>query len=211
MSSLLMKIEPRGQVGSNKVKQLRKDNILPAVIYKKGDEPKAVQVSEMEFYRVYRVAGTTTVINLELEGKKHPVIVKEVQRHPYKNQILHVDFQELNMDETIKVSVPIVLLNRDNIRLQPSVLTQMLDEVEVECLPNNIPNAVEYDVADMTFDTPVHVKDLDIVNDKNITVLTELDSLVCTLSEPAREVEEEAVEGEEGLEAGEAEDTEETE
>ena len=76
MSSLLMKIEPRGQVGSNKVKQLRKDNILPAVIYKKGDEPKAVQVSEMEFNRVYRVAGTTTVINLELEGKKHPVIVK---------------------------------------------------------------------------------------------------------------------------------------
>lgn len=185
MSSLTMKIESRENIGSNKVNKLRADKVLPGVIYKKGDVTKAVKVAESEFIRVYKVAGTTSVINLDLNGEMHPVIIKEIQRHPVKNHIFHIDFQELNMNETIKMFIPVNLINRDNIRLQPSVLAQMLDQVEIECLPNNIPNSADVDVEEMTFTEPLHVRDLDVAKNADVTVLTDLDTLVCTLSEPS--------------------------
>lgn len=190
MSTLKMQIESRDKIGSNKVNKLRTDQMLPGVIYKRGSETEVVQVPQSEFLRVYKVAGATSVIELELDGTIHPVIVKELQTHPFKNQILHIDFQELNMDETIKMMIPIYLLNRDNIKLQPSVLAQMLDHVEVECLPNNIPNSAEVDVADMEYGEPLFVSDLDLANNEDITILTELDTVVCTLSEPSMEEEE---------------------
>ncbi|MDR7869721.1 MAG: 50S ribosomal protein L25 [Tissierellaceae bacterium] len=185
MSSLKMKVESRENIGSNKVNKLRANNVLPGVIYKRGSNTEAVQVQEAEFLRVYKVAGSTSVVQLDLNGEVQNVIIKEIQRHPVKNQILHIDFQELNMDEKIKMTIPINLINRDSIRLQPSVLTQMLDQVEIECLPDNIPNTADVDVADMTFSDPILVSDLDIAKNEKITMLTELDAVVCTLSEPA--------------------------
>ncbi len=185
MSSLKMKIESRESIGSNKVNKLRADNILPGVIYKRGNETKAVQIPEAEFLRVYRVAGSTSVIELDLDGQIHPVIVKDLQKHPFKNQVLHIDFQELSMDETIRMLIPINLLNRDGIKLQPSVLTQMLSEVEIECLPGDIPTSADVDVADMGYGDRLVVSDLDIAQNDKIIFLTELDTVVCTLSEPA--------------------------
>ncbi|NLY45691.1 MAG: 50S ribosomal protein L25 [Tissierella sp.] len=208
MSSIKMKIESRENIGSNKVNKLRADSTLPGVIYKRGSETLVVQVSEKEFTRAFKLAGTTNIIDLDLNGEVHPVIVKDIQRHPVKNQILHVDFQELNMNETIKMFIPVNLINRDSIKLQPSILAQMLDQVEIECLPNHIPNSADVDVADMTFTDPLYVKDLDVANNDDVTVLTDLDTLVCTLSEPSAVVEEETDgESDEAVETG----TEETE
>lgn len=117
--------------------------------------------------------------------------------HPVKNKVLHIDFQELNMDEKIKVLIPVHLLNRDEIKLQPSVLTQLLNEVEVECLPGNIPNTADVDVSGMDFATPLFVRDLDIAKDSNIEILAEEDIVVCTLSEPVEQEEDEETDGEE--------------
>ena len=137
------------------------------------------------------MAGSTSLLGLELEGQTIPAIIKEIQRHPIKNQILHLDFQKLNMDEKIKMTLPIMLLNRDSIKLQPSVLTQILDQIDIECLPNDIPNNAEVDVANMDFTTPIMVKDLDIAKDDKVVVLRDLEDVVCTLSEPSMEVEDE--------------------
>ena len=98
------------------------------------------------------------------------------------------------MDEKIRVFIPVVLLNRDEIKLQPSVLVQILDEVEVECLPADIPNTAEVDVADMDFATPIYVSDLDIAKEEKVEILLDLDTVVCTLSEPSMEEEEEDLE-----------------
>lgn len=192
MSTFKLEVTTRDGQGTNKVKKLRAENLLPAVIYKKGKESQNVQVSESNFLKTYKLAGTTSIINLSLEGKIYPVIVKEMQRDPVKNNILHIDFLELNMDETVKLFVPVQLLNRDNIRLQPSVLTQMLEQVEVECLPDNIPNTADVDVADMAYGDSFFVKDLDIAKDPKLTMHTDLETLVCTLSEPSGMSSEEA-------------------
>lgn len=184
MASLKMNIENRDDIGSNRAKKLRVENMIPGVIYKRGTETKHVQVDNAEFLRVYKAAGTTSIIDLQLDGKSYPVIIKDIQTHPVKNQYVHIDFQELNMDETIRMFVPVYLINRDNIPLQPSILIQSIDEVEIECLPGHIPTSANVDVIDIDFTTPIFVEDLDIVKDENITILTELDEVVCTLTEP---------------------------
>ena len=184
MSSIKMNIESRTGIGSNHVNKLRREDVIPGVIYKRGEDTKAVQVNKKEFERVYRQAGTTGLISLEVDGEKAVVIIKDLQMHPVKNEYLHIDFQELSMDETVRMFVPINLINRENIRLQPSVLAQLIDEIEIECLPGNIPSSADFDVIDLDFTTPVLVEDLDIAKDDTITIWTELDEVVCTLTEP---------------------------
>ena len=191
MSAIKMKIEKRNEIGKNEIKKVRENNFIPAVIYSRGGETTHVSVNTTEFSRVYKMAGSTSLLGLELEGQTIPAIIKEIQRHPIKNQILHLDFQKLNMDEKIKMTLPIMLLNRDSIKLQPSVLTQILDQIDIECLPNDIPNNAEVDVANMDFTTPIMVKDLDIAKDDKVVVLRDLEDVVCTLSEPSMEVEDE--------------------
>lgn len=197
MSALKLQIERRAEVGKNTAKEVRKENKIPAVIYGKGEENIHVKVDLSEFLKVNRAAGTSAVLDLDLEGETIPVIIKEVQRHPVKDQILHVDFQKLNMHEKVRLTVPIVLLNRDSIKLQPSVLVQLLDQIEIECLPAHIPGAAQVDVQDMDFTTPITVGDLDIASNENITILRDLDDIVCTLTQPSAPAEEEAEEGEE--------------
>lgn len=194
MSSYKITVQSREGIGSNRVNKLRAEKLIPGVIYKRGEETRSLEVDEKVFQHVFRRAGTTSVIELDLDGEAHSVIVKDVQMHPVRNQVLHIDFQALDMTEKIKVLIPVHLLNREEIKLQPSVLTQLLNEVEVECLPGNIPNTADVDVSDMDFTTPLFVSDLDIAKDKNLEILEEEDTVVCTLSEPQEEEEEEEIE-----------------
>lgn len=180
-----MKVELRQDVGSNKVRKLRNNNILPGVIYSRGQDTKVVGVNSAEFIKVFKDAGSSSIIYLDLNGESIPVIVKDVQRHPLSGYVTHIDFQRLKMDEKIKMNIPVVLLNRDNIKLQPSLLLQLLDQVEIECLPSYIPKTADIDVEDMDFTTPKFVKDTDIASMEGITVLTNLDEPVCSLSPPA--------------------------
>lgn len=197
MSSYKITVQSREGIGSNRVNKLREEKLIPGVIYKRGEETRSLQVDEKVFQQVFRRAGTTSVIDLDLEGETYSVIVKDVQMHPVKHKVLHIDFQELDMTERIKVLIPVNLLNREEIKLQPSVLTQLLNEVEVECLPGNIPNTADADVSDMDFTTPLFVSDLDIAKDENIEILDRQDMVICTLSEPQEEEEEEIEEDEE--------------
>lgn len=200
MSSYKITVQKREGIGSNRVNKLRAEKLIPGVIYKRGEETKSLEVDEKVFEHVFRRAGTTSVIELDLDGETHSVIVKDVQMHPVRNQVLHIDFQALDMTERIKVLIPVNLLHREEIKLQPSVLTQLLNEVEVECLPGNIPNTADADVSEMDFTTPLFVSDLDIAKDENIEILDPQDMVICTLSEPQEEEEEEIEEDEESAE-----------
>jgi large subunit ribosomal protein L25 len=185
MPAIKMQMTKRTETGKNLVKKIREKNIIPAVIYSRGGETISVSVSSAEFQKVYREAGASSLLELDVAGEAMPAIIKDIQRHPVKGEILHVDFQKLNMDEKVKMSVPVILVNRDNIRLQPSILMQLLDQIEIECLPTNIPNGAEVNVENMDFTTPILVKDLDIANIEGITILRDLEDVVCTLSQPS--------------------------
>lgn len=178
----------REGTGKNKVDKVRQAGRIPGVVYKKGMDNVFVSLETVEFEKVFADAGSTGLIDLNVEGeKKHTVLIKDFQRHPFKNLFLHVDFQEVDMNEELRVEVPIVLVGRDDIRVQPSVLNHALDTVEIETLPANIPSQAEVVVTDMQIDDVFYVKDLDIAKDENITILTDLEEVVCSLTEPREE------------------------
>ncbi|NLW23465.1 MAG: 50S ribosomal protein L25 [Tissierellia bacterium] len=196
MAAIKIQVEERRGLGKNKADKLRRNEIIPGVLYGKGEEAKHIQVNKRDFERVYKIAGTTTLIDLEVGGDTLPVLIKEVQIHPFKNQYLHVDFQKLDMTEEVKLTIPITLVGKENIRDKDGTLVQQLDEIEIECLPKYIPQAIEVDVSNIDFDRPIFVSDLEIFGDENITIFREADDVIVSLVEagaPAEEEEEEVV------------------
>lgn len=209
MADIVLKSEKREAVGKNKVNKLRQQAIVPGVVYGKDKENINVQFTSRDFEKVLSQAGTTTIINLDLDGEKLPVLIKDYQMHPFKSQFFHVDFQAINAKEAIRVTVPVYLNGRDDIRVEPSVLVQNIDSVEVECLPMYIPQYAEVVVNDMQIGDSFTVADLDIAKDDNITILLEDDEVVCSLQEPQEEVIEDDEESEDASEVPTVDETEE--
>ncbi|MDU2201629.1 MAG: 50S ribosomal protein L25 [Anaerococcus hydrogenalis] len=209
MADIVLKSEKREAVGKNKVNKLRQQAIVPGVVYGKDKENINVQFTSRDFEKVLSQAGTTTIINLDLDGEKLPVLIKDYQMHPFKSQFFHVDFQAINAKEAIRVTVPVYLNGRDDIRVEPSVLVQNIDSVDVECLPMYIPQYAEVVVNDMQIGDSFTVADLDIAKDDNITILLEDDEVVCSLQEPQEEVIEDDEESEDASEVPTVDETEE--
>lgn len=191
MADIKLQAVKRDGLGKNKVDKIRTAGNVPGILYHRGADNTPVQFEHGEFDKVFREAGTSTLIDVVVDGETFPAIIKDVQRHPYKDLVLHCDFQTIRMDEVLRISVPIHLAGRDEIRLQPSVLNQVLNELDIECLPSDIPDEISISVVDMDFETPLYVKDLDIFHEDKVTVLHEAEDLVAILSEPVEEEEEE--------------------
>ena len=197
--SYKLNAEIREEIGKNKAKKIRKENEIPAIIYERNRESIPVKIDGIEFMKVFREAGTSNLIDLSLENETTPVIIKSVQKDPIKGNVIHVDLQRLDMKEKIKVEVPIILHNRDKIKNQPSVLMHMIESLEIECLPGDMPEAIEIDVEDLDFNEPIKVKNLDIINNPNVRVITDHDMTICVLNRPTdyKEELEEETEGSE--------------
>ena len=194
MNELKLNAQLRDVKGTGASRQLRRENIVPAQLYQRDKENVNLQVVAKELDKIIAEAGTSTIISLVIDGEDHKVLIRDYQRHPYKNQYLHVDFLGVNLDEKLRVSVPVVLLNRDDIYVQPSVLMQHLEEIEIEALPMDIPSQAELDVQTMEYDDTFYVKDLELVNDDKIEILTDLEETIVTLTEPEEEDLDEEVE-----------------
>lgn len=187
MAKIVLQANKREATGKNQVKKLRNNELIPGVIYAKNQENVNVQFTARDFEKVLRQAGTSTIISLDIDGEGKEVLIKDFDSHPYKNQFLHVDFQAINQNETIRVTVPVVLLNRDDMEVVEGVLVQNLDDVEVECLPKYIPQTADVDVKEMQIGDNKTIADLDIFSNENITILAEEEDVVCSLQEVSEE------------------------
>lgn len=187
MAKIVLQANKREATGKNQVKKLRNNELIPGVIYAKNQENVNVQFTARDFEKVLRQAGTSTIITLDIDGEGKEVLIKDFDSHPYKNQFLHVDFQAIDQNETIRVTVPVVLLNRDDMEVVEGVLVQNLDDVEVECLPKYIPQTADVDVKEMQIGDNKTIADLDIFSNENITILAEEDDVVCSLQEVSEE------------------------
>lgn len=196
MTEYKLNAKKREGSGKNRVDKLRAAGQIPAVIYQKGEENELVQVKDLEFAHVYNKAGSSSLVDLVVDSDTKKVLIKEVQRHPYRNEVLHVDFQGVRMDEAVRLMVPVVLLHRDEIRVQPSILLQMIDEIEVECLPGDIPAQAEVDVENMQIGDVITIADLDVSKNEKVNVLVDENEPVASLNEPQEEVVEEETEEE---------------
>jgi large subunit ribosomal protein L25 len=197
MASANLSASARDNGGKGVARKLRGEGRVPAVVYGHGRDPQALSINTRELERLLdHIAAESTVIDLDIDGKPARTLIREIQRHPFKRQILHVDFQELVAGEKISVSVPIVLMGvPDGVRMDGGILDQTMRELEIEVDPSNIPNHVEIDVTKLTIGSSVHVRDIPLP--EGVEVLDDEDASVCVVSAPRAVIEETpAAEGE---------------
>lgn len=214
MKHPVLKSEPRKILGK-KVKQLRRDGFLPANVYGKDLPSTAVQVTYTDFDKVFKTAGETGLIDLEVEGKTRPVLIKNLQMNYQTRTPLHADFFQVNLKEKVKATIPVVLEGEPQaVSEKVGILLQTLSEVEIEALPGDLLEHITYDVSGLAaLDDHVTVADLKVP--EGVAILSDPGQTVAkiaemTVEEPEPE-EEAPAEGEEGAETREeAENTEET-
>lgn len=191
MERIQLSAMPREVIGKQ-VKHLRDANLIPGVIYGHGFEPLPVQFAARELELVLQRAGTSTLLNIEVAGNPQPytVIVRDVQRHPLKRYVTHVDMQALNMAETVRVAIPVVLSGESPaVRDLHGMLLHLITEVEVEGLPSALIPAIEVNVSDLTeLGAALTVGALAIP--EGLKILTPAEEIVVQVSVPEEEEEE---------------------
>ncbi len=193
MERIQLSAMPRTVVGKQ-VKQLRNQNLTPGVIYGHGFDPLPVQFASRELETALARVGSSTLLNIEVVGVSQPytVIVRDVQRHLLKRFVTHVDMQALNMTETVRVPVSLVLVGESPaVRDLHGMLLHIITEVEVECLPSALIPAIEIDVSGMT-ELGAALAVGDLVVPEGIQILTPADEIVVQVSLPEEEEEEAA-------------------
>src|SRR5512135_1622136 len=177
---------PRDKTGKGAARQIRFRKKVPAVIYGHGrpSQPLEVDAKALEMALI-GIEPASTIIEIELEGTKARTLIREIQRHPVRPDIIHVDFYEVRAGEKVTLRVPIHLTGTaDGVRNAGGVLDQVMREVEIEVLPEHIPDRVELDVTSLIIGHSLHVSDLAI---PNATILTQSDLTVATVVPPRAE------------------------
>lgn len=183
-ASIQLSVEERVKAGST-LSSIRKSGRIPAVLYGHGDASQTVTVSALEFSRAYKEAGENTLVELILpKGKPINTLIYDVQTDPLSGKFLHIDFYRVRMNEKVEATVPLVFTGESlAVRGSGGVLVKALDEVEVSCLPGNIPHEFLVDIAALaTFDDQIHVSDIAVPD--GVEMLSDAEAVVALVERP---------------------------
>ena len=209
MAQSVLNVKRRVRMGKSGSKAIRKEGNIPAVLYGKGSEPESIVVNPAELKEALSTdAGENTLLEMHIsdwEGGNETTklsLLRDVQMDYLKNKSIHLDFLELDMKQTFSVKIPVKIKGIPvGVREEKGMLEEIMREVEIECLPSDIPNEFVIDVTDLHITESIHVKDLE-VSDK-VTILDDPGSTIVTVLAPRVEktlTAEEEGEGEEATE-----------
>jgi len=197
MEKMFLNVEARGETGRSKVKALRGKGFIPAVIYGEGKDGRSVQVSKRQIFDlVHKHRLENALVTLKLEGEaEKPCLIKDIQHDPLRGDIIHVDFNAIAMDKKLRINVPVIGDGEPSgVKQEGGSLEHTLWEIEVECLPSDIPEKIVVDISGLKLGEAIHVKDLKLA--EGVKSLTDPDSVLFTVAAPTvQAVEEEAAEG----------------
>jgi large subunit ribosomal protein L25 len=194
-TSAQLKAQPRQDTGKSATRKMRAAGRIPAVVYGHGDETRKLTVDAHELELLFkRVHYENTIIEVDIEGEPAPVktLIREVQSHAYRPDVLHVDFQQVHADEPIHVEIPIHLLGTAPGTRLGGVLMQVITDLEVRCLPDRIPEVIEIDISHMQINDAVHLRDLTLP--PGVEPLIDADRTICSITPPSVMVTEEGAE-----------------
>lgn len=180
MSTVLV-AETGRATGSANARRMRREDHIPAVVYGQGMSPISVTIARRDLrIALSGSAGMNTVLDLQIEGKTFPAIVKDMQRHPVRRTVAHVDFLQVNLNEEIVVAVPVRLEGEAKAVLQGGGLVDpAVDTIEVSTTPRNIPDEIVIDITDMTMDSVITLGDIKLP--KGVTAVAEADLPIVTV------------------------------
>jgi large subunit ribosomal protein L25 len=217
MSETVLQAEVGRRAGSSDARRLRADGKIPGVVYGHGMDPISVTVDRRELRQALSgAAGMNTILDLTVDGTVYPTLIKDIQRHPVKRSVQHVDFIQVNLNEEIVVSIPIHLEGEaKDVSANGGLVDLTMQELEVRTTPRNIPDGVTIDVSAMTMETVIRVEDIPLPSgvvaeaDAEAPVVTVLTMRTPVLDEEEAAAEAAAAEAAEGAEgdAGESADS----
>ena len=211
MSETVLTAEIGRRAGSSDARRLRADGKIPAVVYGRGMDPLSVSVDRRELRQALSgAAGMNTILDLTVDGTVYPSLIKEIQRHPVRRSVQHIDFIQVNLNEEIVVAIPVTLEGEaKEVSAHNGLVDLSMNELQVRTTPRNIPDRVTIDVSEMTMDTVIRVEDIPLPSgvvaeaDADAPVVT-----VLTMRTPVLDAEEAereaAAEGDADGEGGEA-------
>lgn len=191
MEEIILDAELRQDLGRSKVKDLRDKGFMPAVVYREGKVSQPIKVSSAGLIRLlHQHRLENAVVNLKIKddkkSKSRACLIKEIQYHPVSGEIIHVDFYEVSLTQAIKVNVPVLAKGvASGVKQDGGSLETVLWEIEVECLPKDIPAEIEVDVTDLKIGDAIHIKD--IKAPANVKILNSPDETVLHIVAPMKE------------------------
>jgi len=207
LEAIELKAKPRAKTGNGPARVLRREGMVPAVIYGPGKEPAPLTVALHDLDMVLRERGGQAMINLAIEGEdgKRMAMVKEIQRHPVSRKVLHADFYEVAMDREITLTVPLTVTGVSPGVEAGGVLQVVRRELEVSCLPMAVPEEITVDISGLQVGDSIHISEVALP--EGVTTDVSLDYTVVTVVAPRAEEEAVPAEEEEGEEAEAPEET----
>ena len=182
-----IKVQKRDVLGS-KTKKLRADGLIPAELYGHGVDNIHLSVPVDIFSKVYKDAGAHSIITVDVDGDKRQALINGVQVDPITQDVLSIDFHQIRMDEKVKAHVPLEFEGDAPAIKEGGVLVRVMDEIEVEALPADLPHSITVDISGLAeFDQSIYVKDLPKTGKFEFT--TDLDGAVVSISAPREEEE----------------------
>lgn len=202
ISKSVVEVLGREERGKNEARRLRAGGKIPGIVYGMAKDSFAVSVEPRNIEMILRSeTGRNTIFNLSLgsgdKNQKRAVMLKDLQRDPVTERLVHVDFVRVDLEQKVTVDVPIRLIGEpDGVRNESGILEFITRSVQVECLPNDIPDALDLDVTELHVGENASVSDLTL--GEELTLLIPEDTIVMTVAHQRAAEVEEAVEGEEG-------------
>jgi large subunit ribosomal protein L25 len=180
----------RSVQGTSASRRLRRAGRVPAIVYGGKDPALNVELDHNEIFHALRKEQFhASVLDMKLDGKKHSVLLRSVQWHPFKQLVLHVDFQRVDASQVLHTKVPLHFINVESspaVKLSAAIISHVLTELEIECLPANLPQFIEVDLATLVAGASIHLADITLpVGVKYLTHGGDANPLIATASIPA--------------------------
>lgn len=184
MNELKLNARSRTKTAKSEANKERAKGNIAAVLYGHGKPATSLWVERIAFEKLYAQAGESSIIHIDVDGKSHTALVQDVSFDPLAHRAIHIDFLQVKMNEVIEVTVPLEFVNEaPAVRQLGGTLIKTVEEVEVSCLPKDLPHALEVDLAKLaTFDDQLTVAD--VVAPQDVKILTNLETVLATVEEP---------------------------
>ena len=189
MANATLKADRREDAGKGVARKLRGTGRIPAVLYGHGDRTESLSLDAHELeLLLHSINAENTIIGLDVDGSRADVLIREIQKHPFKPEVLHVDFLLVHGDEVLRLQIPVRLTGTPvGVLEDGGVLDHVIYDLEVECLPRHIPEAAEVDISALHVGESVRVRDVSI---PNVEILTDGDLAIASVLHPTVPVEE---------------------
>ena len=154
----------RKEQGSSASRRLRRSQQVPGIIYGGTDKPTPIALEHNPLYHALRVATFhSSILEMQLDGKPEQVLLRDIQWHPYKQQVMHIDFQRISADRPIHMRVPLHFRNQEQapaVKMSGGIIGHIMTEIDITCLPKDLPGFIDVDLSNIEAGKPLHVRDI---------------------------------------------------